>query len=50
MFTELRVHLASDPELSVVVQNTQPAMAGPPLVPGDTVGMAWSAHACRLDD
>jgi spermidine/putrescine transport system ATP-binding protein len=48
MFTELRIELPSGDELSVVVQNTRPAVDEAHLAPGDAVVVAWSPHACRV--
>ncbi|MBI2203325.1 MAG: ABC transporter ATP-binding protein [Candidatus Rokubacteria bacterium] len=48
MFTELRVQIPSGDELTVVVQNTRPAVIERQVAPGDAVVLAWSPHACRL--
>jgi spermidine/putrescine ABC transporter ATP-binding subunit len=48
VFTELRIEIASGDELTVIVQNTRPAVAERPLAPGDAVTIAFGADACRL--
>jgi ABC-type Fe3+/spermidine/putrescine transport system ATPase subunit len=48
MYTELRVEIASEQELTVVCQNTQRATAAAPLGPGQAVTLGWNADAGHL--